>query len=73
MQNFLVRSIKDQQLVQIIYLDSNQKMTQRMVKPYEVTDQHLKGFCYLRKQMRLFAVDHILAASPLKQKMKRLS
>jgi len=69
MQNFLGRAIKEQQPVQIIYLDSNQKITQRMVKPYEVTDQHLRGFCFLRKQMRLFTVDHILAASP--QKLKR--
>jgi predicted DNA-binding transcriptional regulator YafY len=73
MQNILFKAIKEQQLVQIIYLDSNQKLTQRMVKPYEVTDQHLKGFCFLRKQVRLFIVDHILAVSPFKQKNKRLS
>ncbi|MGM0902469.1 MAG: hypothetical protein ACQEXB_15385 [Bacillota bacterium] len=72
MQNILVRAIEQQQLVQIIYLDTNQKITQRMVKLHAVTDKHLKGFCYLRKQVRLFMIDQILATSPLKPPNKRL-
>lgn len=44
-----------------------------MVKPHAVTDKHLKGFCYLRKQVRLFILDQILATSPSKPTNKRLS
>ncbi|WP_404331263.1 WYL domain-containing protein [Mesobacillus maritimus] len=72
MQNILVRAIEQQQLVQIIYLDANQKITQRIVRPYEINEKHLKGFCFLRKQVRLFKLDDILAVSPLRQTNKRL-
>jgi predicted DNA-binding transcriptional regulator YafY len=72
MKNVLFRAIEEQQLVQIIYLDATQKITQRTVKPYEITNKHLKGFCFLRKQVRLFILDHILATSSLRQTNKRL-
>jgi len=72
MQNILFRAIEQQQLVQIIYLDANQNISQRMVNPLEVTDKYLKGFCYLRKQVRHFILDQILAASPLRQTNRRL-
>jgi predicted DNA-binding transcriptional regulator YafY len=72
MKNVLFRALEEQQLVQIIYLDGTSKITQRTVKPYEITDKHLKGYCLLRKQVRLFMLDHILATSPLRQTNERL-
>jgi predicted DNA-binding transcriptional regulator YafY len=72
MRNILFRAVEEQQLVQIIYLDANEKITQRIVRPFEVTETQMKGFCFLRKQVRLFRLDQILAATFHRQAKKRL-
>lgn len=67
MNGVLLRAIERKQPIQLIYLDDQQQITQRKVLPYEVKDHYLKAHCFLRKQFRLFKLENILSAFPVKQ------
>ena len=70
MYGVIIRAIEHQHLVQLIYLDAKQKITQRNVQPTEISGTHLKAFCFLRKQIRLFRLDCILAVAPINHNQK---
>ncbi|GIO06193.1 hypothetical protein J31TS6_22210 [Brevibacillus reuszeri] len=65
MQKELQRAIDQQYLVQIIYLGSDGKTTQRKLRPSQITDDRLKAYCLTRRAPRIFAIDSILAVQPV--------
>lgn len=61
----LQRAISQQQNVQIIYIGSNNKATQRTIRPIEVVGNRLKAYCLTRKAPTVFAIGNILAIQPV--------
>lgn len=49
-------------ILQIIYVDQNGKLTQRFVRVLAVTKDLLVAYCYYRKRPRSFSLKNILAA-----------
>ncbi|MCM3586190.1 WYL domain-containing protein [Mesobacillus maritimus] len=64
MKSILLKALRDKQPLQMIYLDSKQQFTHRKIIPYALSGNTLKGYCYLRKQIRLFKVENILSITP---------
>jgi predicted DNA-binding transcriptional regulator YafY len=64
MEGLLVRSIEQHMPLEMIYLADNQEITQRTLIIKEVTDEYIKAYCLLRKQVRTFKRDNILSIMP---------
>lgn len=61
----LQRAIYHQQYVQIIYLGSDGRTTQRTLRPLEIMGGRLKAYCMTRRAPRVFAIGNILAIQPV--------
>lgn len=64
MEGLLIRSIEQHMPLEMIYLADNQEITQRTLIIKEVTDEYIKAYCLLRKQVRTFKRDNILSIMP---------
>ncbi|XXM73841.1 hypothetical protein ACQ0QQ_08135 [Lysinibacillus sphaericus] len=65
MNKLLNRSLTEQSPVEIIYMADPDKTTKRKVIIKKVNVDSVTAYCFLRKQLRTFRVDCILAAYPL--------
>jgi len=57
----LKASLKEQKIIIILYLKGNE-ITQRTIKVLKITDDDIQAYCFLRKQIRHFKKNNILAA-----------
>ena len=62
------RSMKYNQLMDMIYMDSDGATTKRRVKTLKVTEGSLQAYCYLRGAKRTFKIDNVLALVPIVKK-----
>ncbi|KGA95960.1 hypothetical protein AJ85_07940 [Alkalihalobacillus alcalophilus ATCC 27647 = CGMCC 1.3604] len=62
MQRMFRRAINESLLVSIIYINQNQQFSQRTIAVHKMNDTHLIGYCFYRKQKRMFRLNNILAA-----------
>ena len=70
MNGLLIRSLEAKHLVEIIYSNNEGRLTQRVITVIEITDWHIKAYCHLRHNIRMFKRDHILSMVPYKRKNK---
>ncbi|AIF66596.1 WYL domain-containing protein [Terribacillus saccharophilus] len=61
-----------EQQVTIIYMAKDGSLTKRQVKIERINEASVTGYCYLRKQLRTFRMDRILAIQP-QRNMWRMS
>lgn len=52
--------------IEIVYIARDGAFTQRKVKIISTNENEVYGYCYMRKQVRRFTKDNILAAYPCK-------
>lgn len=64
-EHILRASIERNCVITIIYQKGN-IITKRNIKVLEIADSHVKAFCYMRKQRRIFKMENILSAAYLK-------
>lgn len=60
------------QQVTMIYMAKEGSLTKRQVKIERINEASVTGYCYLRKQLRTFRMDRILAIQP-QRNMWRMS
>ncbi|MFP7169348.1 transcriptional regulator [Terribacillus sp. 7520-G] len=60
----LIRFMERQ--VTMIYMAKDGSLTKRQVKIEKINEASVTGYCYLRKQLRTFRMDRILAIQPIK-------
>ena len=61
MNGFLIKSIENKISAEIIYLNSQKEISQRIFRVLSATDLHVKAYCYARRQMRTFKMENILS------------
>jgi len=49
------------ELIEFIYLDENERLSQRHVRVIFVDGSRMIAYCYLRRQLRSFSMDRILS------------
>ncbi|MEH6904699.1 MULTISPECIES: hypothetical protein [Neobacillus] len=64
MDGLFMRSIEENIPLEMIYLAENQELSQRKLIVKEVTDEYIRAYCLLRKQMRTFKRENILSIMP---------
>ncbi|GGB27001.1 hypothetical protein GCM10011409_00350 [Lentibacillus populi] len=57
-------SIKPGSNLEMIYLDSNNKITQRTIKVLQTNSDTILAYCYSKRQVRSFKVNNILSFLP---------
>lgn len=61
MEYVLKSSLEAHKTINIVYKKKNE-ITQRKVKVLKIKDNDIEAYCYLRKQIRHFKKENILAA-----------
>lgn len=64
MDGLFIRSIEENIPLEMIYLAENQELSQRTLIVKEVTDEYIRAYCLLRKQIRTFKRENILSIMP---------
>lgn len=59
------RSMKYNQVLDMIYMDNNGGITKRRIKAFQVTEDSFQAYCYLRGSRRTFKIDNVLALVPI--------
>jgi predicted DNA-binding transcriptional regulator YafY len=61
-RGLLLNALESQEPLEIIYLSDQGKLSQRVIILKSVGDTHIRAFCKLRKQWRIFKLSNILSA-----------
>ncbi|WP_051189010.1 hypothetical protein [Halalkalibacillus halophilus] len=71
MSNYLLRrSYEEKMKLDIVYLDQQQEMTQRVVRVVRLEEDYFLAFCFTRKKVRKFHKNNLLAVYPYQRQRK---
>ncbi|RDW17489.1 hypothetical protein CWR48_13265 [Oceanobacillus arenosus] len=69
MKGLIMRSMDNKEKIMIFYIDSNNNVTQRIIKVIDINDESIIAFCFLRKKVRTFSHENILSAGPIRKRV----
>ncbi|MGG1676544.1 hypothetical protein ACIFOT_12445 [Neobacillus sp. NRS-1170] len=64
MDGLFIRSIEENIPLEMIYLAENHELSQRSLIVKEISDEYIRAYCLLRKQIRTFKRENILSIMP---------
>jgi predicted DNA-binding transcriptional regulator YafY len=67
MKSIFLRHMQTAEPLEVIYMDGHSRITQRQVTVYECEGNYIKVYCHTRREKRIFRLDHILSAQPVKK------
>jgi len=62
------KSIRDGQVLDMIYMTNERTFTKRWIKVYRLQGESFKAYCFLRKSIRTFKLANVLALVPVEKK-----
>lgn len=65
MRNQLIKSIKYNESVDMMYMSNGAVISKRRIKVLQVNEDSFRAYCYLRKSKRTFRIDNVLAFVPV--------
>lgn len=66
MIDYYLKASRDKNIIVNIIYSSEDKITQRYIRVFDIKDGYVKAFCYLRNKIRLFKLENILSAEFVK-------
>ncbi|MFC7060779.1 hypothetical protein [Halobacillus seohaensis] len=69
MNGLFIRSAEDKQNLEMIYLGSNEQLSQRVIKVVSVKKDDILAYCYSRDQLRTFKKENVMSVYPYKKKV----
>ncbi|TKD70213.1 hypothetical protein [Pseudalkalibacillus hwajinpoensis] len=70
MQSIMRKALLKQEPVEIIYLSQDNVTTQRFVTFHSMNDLEATGYCHLRRSLRTFKLERILAVYPYRFRLR---
>ncbi|WP_419883465.1 hypothetical protein ACN6MY_07875 [Peribacillus sp. B-H-3] len=67
MNSTLLRSLKEDSVLEIIYLSEKGQVSQRRIQVLDITEDYVRAYCFLRKTKRTFKISNILSSRIFKQ------
>nr|WP_235754014.1 transcriptional regulator [Psychrobacillus sp. INOP01] len=61
----LMKCMKRNQMVELMYMDSKGNISQRRVKVLRIQGDTFQGFCFKRNAKRTFIIENVLAFVPI--------
>jgi len=71
LKTILKRSLKESSPVEIIYQGKDNQFSKRTILIKAMNDTYINAYCFSKKQARIFKLEMILAAAPVKIKKNR--
>jgi predicted DNA-binding transcriptional regulator YafY len=71
MRGLLLNALALNKPLEMIYLSEQGQLSQRVIVLEEVGDTHIKAFCKLRNQRRVFKLGNILSIRLAKERRKQ--
>ncbi len=68
MKSLLKRAAESKQRLEMIYINRDNQMSQRIIKVIDVKGSTIKAYCYTKRQFRTFNLANILSAAPVRQR-----
>lgn len=68
MENTIRRHMENGEPLEVIYMDGQNKITQRKITVFRCEGQYVTVYCHTRKKKRIFRLDHILSAQPVRKR-----
>lgn len=68
MKGILLRAADSKNPLELIYINNDNQISQRIIKVLGVNDNQIKAYCYTRRQFRTFKLDNILSVAPHRQR-----
>ncbi|MCZ2258287.1 transcriptional regulator [Sporosarcina sp. G11-34] len=68
MRNQLVKSVKRNESMDMMYMAKNGEVSKRRIKVLQVGEVSFRAYCHLRGSKRTFRIDNVLALVPVIQK-----
>lgn len=65
MRKQLIKSMKYDEPLDMMYMAASGKVTKRRMQVLQVDDDSFRAYCYLRKSKRTFRIDNVLALVPV--------
>ncbi len=62
MNYYFKQSLEQKQPITIIYQSKDKLITERQIIVKKISSNKLIAYCYLRRQIRTFSIDHILSS-----------
>ncbi|MGY0692598.1 hypothetical protein ACW2QC_07360 [Virgibacillus sp. FSP13] len=59
--------MKPGERLEMIYIDHNNKITQRTIKVLRSNKDTVLAYCYTKKQVRTFKIENILSTQPIRR------
>ncbi|QBP06963.1 hypothetical protein [Virgibacillus phage Mimir87] len=69
MKKLFNRSVQRKERIMIFYIDSNNNVTQRIIKVISIEESSVIAFCYYRKKVRTFKLSNILSVGPITKRV----
>lgn len=66
MKGLFIRAAASKEKIVIVYMDNNNKITQRYVRIIKMDETYILVYCFYRKRVRTLKIDHILSAGPIR-------
>lgn len=66
MKGLFIRAAASKEKIIIVYMDSDNKITQRYVRIIKMDETYILVYCFYRKKVRTLKIDHILSAGPVR-------
>lgn len=70
MNRTLQMSLEEEKCIDMIYMNKCGELTQRIIKVLEINEDHIKAFCFLRKEKRTFRKENILSVFMIRSQRK---
>ena len=61
----LVKSVSRGELLDMMYMSRDGKVSKRRIKVIQVGESSFRAYCHLRKSKRTFIIDNVLALVPV--------
>ena len=68
MRNQLVKSLRYNESLDMMYMANDGAISKRRVKVLRVNEDSFQAYCFLRRSKRTFRIDNVLALVPVIQK-----
>ncbi|MER2005981.1 MAG: transcriptional regulator [Psychrobacillus sp.] len=72
MRIIILKSMKANQLAEMIYMKHNGEISKRRVKVLSVSKDSFQAYCFLRGTKRIFKIENVLAFVPVLQKEREV-
>lgn len=72
MKNSIIKVMKQNQIITMIYISKSGAITQRRVKILKLTNNTFTAYCYIRKAKRTFYIDNVLAINPVTYEKRKV-